>query len=87
MRSVCLDCASLDAPTAVTINLIARLHLAMQRCGYELELANPNPCLVELICFVGLAEVLGVEPKGQAEQREEPGGVEEERELDDPSIV
>ena len=86
MRSVCLDCASLEAPTAVTINLIARLHLAMRRCGYELELANPNHFLVELICFAGLAEVLGGELERQAEQREEPGGVEEERELGDPSV-
>jgi hypothetical protein len=40
--------------------------------------------LHELITFVGLAEVLGLEPRGQAEEREEPVGVEEERELDDP---
>jgi hypothetical protein len=87
MRSVCLDCASIEAPTAATINLIARLQLAMRRCGYELELANPNPYLVELIFFVGLAEVLGVELERQAEQRKEPGGVEEEGELADPPVL
>jgi STAS domain len=31
-------------------------------------------------------DALGVEPRRQAEQREQRGGVEEERELDDPAV-
>ena len=85
MRSVCLDCGPLEAPTAATIDEIARLHLAARRRGCELELANANPYLMELIGFVGLSEVLRVESRGQAEQREQPGGVEEEGELGNPS--
>src|SRR5712664_1617804 len=103
MRSVCLDCGPLDAPTAATIDQIARLKLAARRCGCELELSNARPSLMELIEFVGLSDVLcerpgpsgpsghlpgkrgGVEMKRQAEQREEPGSVQEEGELADPS--
>ena len=87
MRSVCLDCRQFTKPTAATVDQIARVHLAMRRCGCELELRNANPCLLELIGFVGLGEVLRVESRRQAEQREEPGGVEEEGELADPPIL
>ena len=87
MRSVCLDCGPLDAPTAATIDQIARLKLAARRCGCELELSNARPSLVELLDFCGLAELLAVEMGRQAEQREEPGGVQEEGELADPSVL
>ncbi len=87
MRSVCLDCEQFTKPTVATVDEIARLELAARRCGCELELINANPCLLELIGFVGLAEVLRVESRRQAEQREQPGGVEEERELADPPIL
>jgi anti-anti-sigma regulatory factor len=86
MRSVCLDCAPLEAPTAVTVDQLARLQLAMRRCGCELELSNVEPCLTELIGLFGLADVLRVEAQGQAEQRKDPGGVEEEGQLANPSI-
>lgn len=83
MTSVCLDCGPLETPTAATIDEIARLQLTARRRGCELELANANPYLLELIGFVGLSEVLGVESRGQAEEREQPGRVEEEGELRD----
>jgi hypothetical protein len=85
MRSVCLDCGPLKAPTAATIDEIARLQLAARRNGCKLELANANPYLLELIGFVGLSQVLRVESRGQAEEREQPGGVEEEGELGNQS--
>jgi hypothetical protein len=84
MRSVCLDCGHLEAPTAATIDEIARLQLAARRRGCQLELANANPYLLELVGFVGLSNVLRVQPRGQAEEGEQPGGVEEESELCDP---
>ena len=87
MRSVCLDCGQFTKPTAATVDQIARVQLAMRRCGCELELRNANPCLLELIGFVGLGEVLRVESRRQAKQREQPGGVEEEGELDDPPVL
>ena len=68
-----------------TVESLARLKLAARQCGIDLRLGRVPRELEELITFVGLAEVLGVEPRGQAEEREERVGVEEERELDDPS--
>ncbi len=87
MRSVCLDCGQCKAPTAATIDQIARLHLAALRCGCELELRNADPSLLELIGFVGLGEVLRVKSRRQAEEREQPRRVEEERELGDPAVL
>jgi hypothetical protein len=87
MRTVYFDCGGLPRPTAATIDQIARLKLAARRRGCELELRNANSDLAELICFIGLGGVLGVEPEGQAEQREQPCCIEEEGELDDPSLL
>ena len=84
MRSVCLDCGHLEATTAATIDEIARLQLTARRRGCQLELANANPYLLELIGFVGLSDVLRVQTGGQAEERKQPGGIEEEGELCDP---
>ena len=68
-----------------TVEGLARLRLAVRRSGLELRLTRVPKELEELITFVGLAEALGLEPRGQAEEREERVGVEEEGELDDPS--
>jgi hypothetical protein len=86
MRSACLDCGPLEAPTAATIDAIARLQLAARRRGCQLELANANPYLLDLIGFVGLSNVLRVKPRGQAEEGEQPGGVEKEGELGDAPV-
>jgi aromatic ring hydroxylase len=67
-----------------TVDRLARLQLAARRCGVELRLRHVSKELEELIIFVGLAEALGLEPRGQAEEREEGVGVEEEGELNDP---
>ena len=66
-----------------TVESLARLQLAARRCGLELRLTDVPAELEELITFIGLAEALGLEPRGQAEEREERVGVEEERELGD----
>jgi hypothetical protein len=67
-----------------TVDAVARLRLAARRSGLELRLTHVPEELRELITFVGLAEVLGLEPRREAEEREQRLGVEEERELDDP---
>jgi hypothetical protein len=87
MRSakITVDCASVWEPTAATIDQIARLKLAARRCDCELELNNVSVLLLDLIGFAGLSGVLGVEAGRQPEQRKQPCGVEEERELRDPS--
>jgi hypothetical protein len=87
MRSVCLDCGQFSKPTAATVDQIARLELAARRCGCELELTNADPWLLDLIGFVGLGEVLRVESRRQAEEREQPGGVQEEGDLCNSSLL
>ena len=68
----------------VVVDLLARLHVAARRNGVELRIREASPELLELIELAGLEEVLRVEPRRQAEQREQLLGVEEERQLRDP---
>jgi len=49
-------------PSAATIDALARLAVALRRQGSRLRLLHASPELVELIDFMGLAEVLRVEP-------------------------
>lgn len=81
--AIVLDCSCLRASDATEVDRIARLHLTLRRHGYDLRLRNPSSSLRELICFCGLDGVLCVEPEREAEQGEQPLGVEEERELGD----
>ena len=82
---IVLDCGQISAPTATTVDQIARLQLAVRRCGCRLELEDTGLELAELIGFCGLGRVLGVETRRQAEQGKHLRSVEKERELDDPS--
>jgi hypothetical protein len=68
------------------VDALARLQLAARRAGYRIGVASAPDHVVELIELAGLAEVLGVEPRGQPEEREQRLGVEEERELDDAAV-
>ena len=77
VRALRADVAALDA--------LARLQVAARRAGFELRLLHASAELQCLISFTGLAEVLGVEPGRQPEEREQGLGVEEEAELDDPA--
>ena len=82
------DCSAIAQPDLSTIDELARLQLAVRRDGGELRLARAQPGLLELLDLCGLAEVLRplVEAGRQAEEREELGGVEEERDLPDPAV-
>jgi hypothetical protein len=72
-------------PDARTVDALARLQLTVRRHDMALRLRHASGELKELLEFMGLADVLCVEPGGQSEQREQRLGVEEERELDDPA--
>lgn len=67
-----------------TVDLLARLQLAVRRLGGSVMLrAVPNE-LIELLALVGLGDAFGPTRElpdrgGQAEEREQPVGVEEER--------
>jgi anti-anti-sigma regulatory factor len=71
------------AADGVTVDALARIHLAARRAGVRLSLRHTSTELRELLAFSGLTEVLGLEPSRQAEEREELLGAEEERQLDD----
>jgi hypothetical protein len=78
------DIGALADPDVGTVADLARLHVAANRLDLDVVLRNASDALIELIGFVGLAEVLRVEPRRQTKEREERFCVEEERELDDP---
>ena len=77
------DVAAL-APDAASLDVLARFRLAARRAGVDLRFRDASRELRELVAFAGLERVLRVEPGRQAEEREEPFGVEEERQLPDP---
>lgn len=62
-------------PDVVTVEALARLELTARRHGWQLVVDGAGPDLLRLVVLVGLAGVLEV--GGQAEQREQPVGVEE----------
>ena len=85
-RPLVCDLGDLEHVDAGTVQALARLQLEARRRGCELRLRQAPRELRCLLELVGLSDVLGVEPRWQPEEREEPLGVEEERQLDDPSL-
>jgi STAS domain len=83
--TIVCDVGTLGEPHAGTIDALARLQLAARRHGFEIRLRHASNELHGLLSFAGLSEVLRLEPIRQAEERKQRLGVEEERELDDPS--
>ena len=78
----------LVAPDLLTLEALARLQLAARRMGCGVRLRDVPPELHGLLAFAGLdgaipSDELGLEARRQAEQWEQPLGVEEEGELDD----
>jgi hypothetical protein len=68
------------------VNALARASLHASRQGERLRLVNAPPDLQELIALVGLAGVLFGRRGREAEEREEPFGVEKRGEADDPTV-
>ena len=83
---IAVDLAAVDRPDAVLVDALARLELAARRAGGTLSVRNAPRGLGDLVDFMGLAEVLRLEPRRQPEEREERLGVQEGRELDDPAV-
>ena len=80
MLVVVCDAAALP-PDAASVGTLARLQLEARRHGCRVELRNVPAELGRLLAFLGLDRAVGVsgvlQPQGEAEQREEPLGVEE----------
>ena len=84
--TVTLNCACVTKPDLAAIDELARIRLALARCGCELRLEQPSEDLVALIEFAGLAGVLRVQVQRKAEERKQLGRVEKESELAYPPV-
>jgi ABC-type transporter Mla MlaB component len=88
---VVCDVAALTDPDAGTVEALCRLQLAARRSGRRIRLRRVGPRLRGLLDLMGLCEAvpgaapLAVEPQGQAEEGEQPGGVQEEGDPGDPA--
>ena len=84
------DVSKLDPDTG-TVEALARLQLTARRLGRRVRFKDASPELQRLLCLLGLDEVLpcgpasGLEPRGEAEEREQARGVQEERDPGDPA--
>jgi hypothetical protein len=68
-RTILCDVAGV-APTAATINRLARLQLGARRAGAQLRLRNVSRELGELLDLAGLGGALPVEAEREPEERE-----------------
>jgi hypothetical protein len=84
-RPILCDLSALGSADMQVIDLLARLELAARWHGRTLRLRNASPALSALIAFAGLESTLRLEAGREPEEGEEPVGVEEERQLDDPA--
>ncbi len=85
-RILVVDVGAL-APDAATLDALAGIQLMSRRLGLDARLRNASADLLDFIAFAGLAGVLRVETRREAEEREQRLRVEEERELDDPPLL
>lgn len=86
---VICDVGVLDEPDALTIDVLARLQLTARRLGRRVRLLDACGELRDLLSLTGLSDVvpcgeLNLQSGGEAEEREPPGGVEEEADPPDP---
>lgn len=80
---VICDVSDVIRPDVVTVEALARLRLTARRHGARLVVTGADPHLRDLLRLLGLDGALA-EVGRQPEQREQPGGVEEERLGRDP---
>lgn len=66
------DVGRIVAPDAVTVEALARLQLTARRFGRYMTVCRANQRLLDLMTFVGLADVLPVEPPVGGEERVDP---------------
>ena len=81
---VTCDVAGLAGPDVVAVEALARLRMTARRHGWRLVVSGAGPELAELVRLLGLADALP-EVGGEAEQREQPVGVQEAVDRGDPA--
>ena len=72
------DVRAVARPDAQTVDALAHLQLVSKRAGLRLRVRGAGDELRRLVAFMGLEDVLSVEPGREPEQLEEPRRVEEE---------
>ena len=80
------DVGAADRADLALVEALARVLLTARRLGCTVRLRRASVELVDLVGLVGLRAELPVEVQRQAEEREEPGGVEEEGDPRDAPI-
>ncbi len=85
------DVGGLQDPDAAALDVLAHLQLIAKRCGRALRIENASGELAALLAFAGLDGVIrcsriGVEARGEPEEREETIGIQEERDARDPPV-
>ena len=85
------DLGAVTQSDVAVVDALCRMRLAARRRGCQLRLRDASRGLLELIFLMGLTDIVPVagsdgEVERQSEQREHPGGVEEERDPADPPI-
>jgi anti-anti-sigma regulatory factor len=89
-RLVLCDVTVIVRPDIATVDALARLALGARRAGCRVGLRHASPELRNLLALAGLGQILpcagdsAVEARGQAEEREERRGIQEERDAADP---
>jgi ABC-type transporter Mla MlaB component len=87
---VVCDVSALVDPDAVAVDALARLQLTARRQGRRIWLHRACTRLQELLTQMGLSDVVPLAPRswiearGQAEEREPAGSIEEEGDPGDP---
>jgi STAS domain-containing protein len=85
------DVEALADPDLVTVDALARLQLTVRRMGCRVCLRHACDELQALLTLTGLCDVIplsaesGLDAQREIEQREEPRGIEEERDPGDPT--
>ena len=79
------DVADLPRPDLRTVEALARVDLTARRLGAGIRLRGASVELLDLLALCGLPLESIVEAERKAEEREEPGGVQEERDPGNPA--
>jgi hypothetical protein len=77
------DVGEIGRPDLGTVEVLARVRLTAARLGSGVRLRHASGELVDLLSLIGLRSELPLEVEGQAEEREEASGVEEEGDAGD----
>lgn len=86
---VVCDVGGVTDPDLCTVDALARLQLTARELGGGIRLRHASSQLRELLAFAGLDDVvslgLRLQPRGEAEEWEKPGRVQEGVHPDDPT--